>query len=104
MSELTFAPADDGRWQQYDELATRSYGHRVGDITDLREHADLQVAIRDGRVVAGGLGFVVDQFFGGSPVPSACLGAGCVAPEERGQQLGARMTAERLRPFGSGAR
>lgn len=99
MSELTFATADAGRWQQYDELATRSYGHRVGDITDLREHADLQVAIRDGRVVAGGLGFVIDQFFGGSPVPSACLGAGCVAPEERGQQLGARMTAERLRPL-----
>ncbi|MGW0315455.1 GNAT family N-acetyltransferase [Streptomyces flavidovirens] len=99
MSELTFAPADDGRWQQYDELATRSYGHEVGDITDLREHADLQVAIRNGRVVAGGLGFVVDQFFGGSPVPSACLGAGCVAPEQRGQQLGARMTAERLRPL-----
>lgn len=97
MRELTFAPADDGRWQQYDKLATRSYGHRVGDITDLREHADLQVAIRDGRVVAGGLGFVVNQFFGGSPVPSACLGAGCVAPEERGQRLGARMTAERLR-------
>ncbi|KOU37637.1 GNAT family N-acetyltransferase [Streptomyces sp. WM6378] len=99
MSELTFAPADDRRWQQYDELATRSYGHRVGDITDLREHADLQIAIRDGKVVAGGLGFVVDQFFGGAPVPSACLGAGCVAPEERGQQLGARMTAERLRPL-----
>ncbi|GGT54991.1 spore coat protein [Streptomyces kurssanovii] len=99
MSELTFAPADDGRWQQYDDLATRSYGHRVGDITDLRAHADLRVAIRDGRVVAGGLGFVIDQFFGGSPVPSACLGAGCVAPEERGHHLGARMTAERLRPL-----
>jgi predicted acetyltransferase len=99
MSELTFAPADDGRWQQYDELATRSYGHRVGDITALREHADLRVAIRDGRVVAGGLGFVIDQFFGGSPVPSACLGAGCVAPEERGHHLAARMTAERLRPL-----
>jgi predicted acetyltransferase len=99
VSELTFVPADDGRWQQYDELATRSYGHRVADITDLREHADLQVAIRDGRVVAGGLGFVVDQFFGGSPVPSACLAAGCVAPEERGHHLASRMTEERLRPL-----
>ncbi|MFJ4428428.1 GNAT family N-acetyltransferase [Streptomyces bobili] len=99
MSELTFAPADEGLWQQYDKLATRSYGHQVGDITALREHADLRVAIRDGQVVAGGLGFVVDQFFGGSPVPSACLGAGCVAPEERGQHLAARMTAERLRPL-----
>ncbi|MFD5268826.1 enhanced intracellular survival protein Eis [Streptomyces sp. NPDC058335] len=99
MSELTFAPADEALWQQYDRLATRSYGHQVGDITDLREHADLQVSIRDGQVVAGGLGFVVDQFFGGSPVPSACLGAGCVAPEERGQHLAARMTAERLRPL-----
>ncbi|WP_395372675.1 enhanced intracellular survival protein Eis [Streptomyces tubercidicus] len=100
MSEqLTFARADDGLWQQYDELATRAYGHRVGDITHLRTHADLQVAVRGGRVVAGGLGLLVDQFFGGSPVPSACLGDGCVAPEERGEHLAARMTAARLRPM-----
>lgn len=100
MSEpLTFAPADDSLWQQYDELATRSYGHRVGDITDLREHADLQVATRGGRVVAGGLGLLISQFFGGAPVPSACLGAGCVAPEERGEHLATRMAAERLRPL-----
>lgn len=100
MSEqLSFATAGDSLWQQYDELATRSYGHRVGDITDLREHAQLQVALRDGRVVAGGLGLLVNQFFGGSPVPSACLGAGCVAPEERGEHLAARMVAERLRPL-----
>ncbi|MDQ0771580.1 putative acetyltransferase [Streptomyces aurantiacus] len=99
MSELTFAPADNDLWQQYDELATRSYGHRIADITHLREHADLHVAQREGRVVAGGLGFVVDQFFGGAPVPSACLGAGCVAPEERGQHLAERMTAQRLRPL-----
>ncbi|MGP3950900.1 GNAT family N-acetyltransferase [Streptomyces sp. 7N604] len=100
MSEqLSFTPADDGLWQQYDELATRAYGHRVGDITDLREHADLQVATREGRVVAGGLGLLVNQFFGGSPVPSACLGAGCVAPEERGEHLATRMAAERLQPL-----
>ncbi|MFI6055947.1 enhanced intracellular survival protein Eis [Streptomyces violascens] len=99
MSGLTFAPADDDHWRQYDALATRAYGHKVGDITHLREHAHLQVAIRNGQVAAGGLGFVVDQFFGGRPVPSACLGAGCVAPEERGQHLAARMTAERLRPL-----
>ncbi|MFI6883876.1 enhanced intracellular survival protein Eis [Streptosporangium canum] len=96
---LSFTAADDGLWQQYDELAARAYGHRVGDITDLREHADLRVATRDGRVIAGGLGLLVNQFFGGSPVPSACLGAGCVAPEERGEHLAARMAAERLRPL-----
>jgi predicted acetyltransferase len=100
MSEqLSFTAADDGLWQQYDELATRAYGHPVGDITDLREHADLRVATREGRVVAGGLGLLVNQFFGGSPVPSACLGAGCVAPEERGEHLATRMAAERLRPL-----
>ncbi|WP_415954375.1 enhanced intracellular survival protein Eis [Streptomyces sp. KLOTTS4A1] len=99
MSTLTFAPADDDRWQQYDELATRAYGHRVGDITALRDHADLQVALRDGRVIAGGLGFVAGQYFGGAAVPSACLGAGCVAPEERGQHLATRMTAARLAPL-----
>ncbi|MGH3869945.1 MAG: GNAT family N-acetyltransferase [Pseudonocardiaceae bacterium] len=101
MSEqLSFvAAADDGLWQQYDNLATRSYGHPVGDISYLREYADLRVATRAGRVVAGGLGLLVSQFFGGSPVPSACLGAGCVAPEERGEHLATRMVAERLRPL-----
>ncbi|MFG2631316.1 enhanced intracellular survival protein Eis [Streptomyces sp. NPDC048473] len=97
--QLTFAPADDGLWEQYDQLATRAYGHPIGDITHLREHADLQVAVRGGRVVAGGLGLLVDQFFGGAPVPSACLGDGCVAPEERGEHLATDMATERLRPL-----
>ncbi|GAA2612596.1 GNAT family N-acetyltransferase [Streptomyces tubercidicus] len=97
--QLTFAPADDGLWEQYDQLATRAYGHPIRDITHLREHADLQVVVRSGRVVAGGLGLLVDQFFGGAPVPSACLGDGCVAPEERGDHLAADMAAERLRPL-----
>ncbi len=96
---LTFAPADDGLWEQYDQLATRAYGYPIGDITHLREHADLRVAVRAGRVVAGGLGLLVDQFFGGATVPSACLGDGCVAPEERGDHLGAQMAAERLHPL-----
>lgn len=99
MNQLTFAPADDGLWEQYDHLATRAYGHPIGDIIHLREHADLQVAVRGGRVVAGGLGLLVDQFFGGAPVPSACLGDGCVAPEERGDHLATDMTTERLRPL-----
>ncbi|MCZ4120287.1 GNAT family N-acetyltransferase [Streptomyces sp. H39-S7] len=99
MSELSFTAADDSLWQQYDDLATRAYGHRISDITALREHADLRVATRDGRVVAGGLGLLVNQNFGGSPVPSACLAAGCVAPEERGEHLAARTTTERLRPL-----
>ncbi|MEV6048692.1 GNAT family N-acetyltransferase [Streptomyces xanthochromogenes] len=96
---LTFASADSGLWEQYDQLAARAYGHPIGDITYLREHADLQVAVRRGRVVAGGLGLLVDQFFGGAPVPSACLGDGCVAPEERGDHLATDMAAERLRPL-----
>ncbi|WP_199550158.1 enhanced intracellular survival protein Eis [Streptomyces sp. N35] len=99
MDTLTFTQANDSRWQEYDDLAARSYGHPVGDITALRAHADLRVALRDGRVVAGGLGFVVDQYFGGSPVPSACLAAGCVAPEERGAHLHSRMAEERLEPL-----
>lgn len=99
MSELTFAQADDDLWDRYDQLATRAYGHRIADITHLREHADLRVAMRGGRVVAGGLGLLVDQFFGGAPVPSACLGDGCVAPEERGEHLATTMVDERLRPL-----
>ncbi|WP_329046756.1 GNAT family N-acetyltransferase [Streptomyces sp. NBC_01422] len=97
--QLTFAPADDSLWEQYDKLATRAYGHPIKDITHLRKHADLQVAVRGGRVVAGGLGLLVDQYFGGAPVPSACLGDGCVAPEERGEHLATDMTTERLRPL-----
>ncbi|GAA1520858.1 GNAT family N-acetyltransferase [Sphaerisporangium rubeum] len=100
MSEqLTFTAGDDDLWEQYDQLATRAYGHPIGDITHLREHADLQVAVRGGRVVAGGLGLLVDQFFGGASVPSACLGDGCVAPEERGCHLSTEMVTERLRPL-----
>ena len=39
----------DEHWQQYDAVATRSYGHPVGDIPLLRHHAD-----RGGRVGKGG--------------------------------------------------
>ncbi|MFG2569147.1 enhanced intracellular survival protein Eis [Streptomyces sp. NPDC048567] len=90
---------DDDHWQQYDSLAARSYGHPVDDIALLRPHADIRLAVRDGHVVAGGLGLLLPQFFGGAPVPSALLGAGCVAPEERGAHLSVRMISERLRPL-----
>jgi predicted acetyltransferase len=100
MSEpLSFTDADDTLWKQYDELATRGYGHRVGDITDLREHAQPRVALRGDQVVAGGLGLLVEEYFGGRSVPSACLGAGCVAPEERGDHLATRMVEQRLGPL-----
>jgi predicted acetyltransferase len=88
---------DEQLWAQYDEMAERAFGHRVGDITALRDVAVARVATRAGRVVAGGLGLVVDQHFGGRPVPGACLGAGCVAPEERGRRLADLLMAERLR-------
>ncbi|WP_309117469.1 GNAT family N-acetyltransferase [Saccharothrix sp.] len=101
MTALTFTTGhdDEDLREQFTAVATRSYGHPVADIDHLRDHADLRVAVRDGRVVAGGLGLLVDQFFGGNPVPSACLAAGCVAPEERGDQLAAHMVAERLAPL-----
>lgn len=98
------AEPDDELWRQYDELATRCFGHRVGDIAALRGYASARVAIRDGRVVAGGLGLPVRQFFGGKAVPSACLGAGCVAPEERGRRLADRLMAERVQAFARGRR
>lgn len=94
---IRIVQADDKLWQQYDALATRSYGHPVGDITRLRPHADIRVAVRNGRVIAGGLGLLVPQYFGGAPVPSALLSAGCVAPEERGARLSVDMLAARLR-------
>lgn len=93
---IQIVKADDELWQQYDALATRSYGHPVGDITRLRPHADIRVALRGGRVIAGGLGLLLPQFFGGAPVPSALLSAGCVAPEERGARLSITMLTERL--------
>ncbi|MFE7843081.1 enhanced intracellular survival protein Eis [Streptomyces sp. NPDC057474] len=94
---IEIVEADDELWQQYDALATRSYGHPVRDITRLRPHADIRVALRDGRVIAGGLGILAPQLFGGAPVPSALLSAGCVAPEERGAHLAVDTLAERLR-------
>ncbi|MER6145425.1 GNAT family N-acetyltransferase [Streptomyces sparsogenes] len=91
--------ADDTLWHEYNDLATRSYGHTVGDITRLRDHADLRVAVRGDRIIAGGLGLLLHQFFGGAPVPSAVISAGAVAPEERGDRLAGRLLAERLRPL-----
>lgn len=95
-SHFEFVTPDDAAWEEYDQLASRSYGHKVGDIGALTQYSDKRVALRGGRVVAGGLGLLVDQYFGGSPVPSACLGAGCVAPEERGKRLGASMVEDRV--------
>lgn len=96
---LTVVEADEDLWSEYDTVATRSYGHPVEDITRLYEHADTRVALRGGHVVAGGLGLLVPQFFGGRPVPSACMASGCVAPEERGRHLAVHMLTERIRPL-----
>ncbi|MGX1025498.1 GNAT superfamily N-acetyltransferase [Streptomyces ambofaciens] len=89
----------DEHWQQYDAVATRSYGHPVGDIPLLRHHADLRVAVVRGEIAAGGLSVSGHQYFGGKPVPAALLGAGCVAPEYRGSHLSTRLISERLRPL-----
>lgn len=101
MNELTFTSGagNPGLREQFADLAQRSYGHPIADIDHLGDHADLRVALRGGRVVAGGLALLVNQFFGGKPVPSACLSAGCVAPEERGAGLATRMVTERLAPL-----
>ncbi|MEV7087990.1 GNAT family N-acetyltransferase [Streptomyces sp. NPDC093085] len=96
---LVFTEADDDVWHEYDALARRAYGHPVEDITRLGRHADRRVVLRDGKVIAGGLGLLIPQWFGGRPVPSASLACGCVAPEERGERIAARLTAERLRPL-----
>lgn len=98
-SLITITEADDEQWLAYNALATRSYGHPVGDITRLRHRADIRVAVQDGEVIAGGLGLLAPQLFGGAPVPSALLSAGCVAPERRGDRLSVRMLTERLRPL-----
>lgn len=98
-SSLTFLKADDVLWAEYDAVARRAYGHPVPDILRLGGHADRRVAVRDGKVVAGGLGLLIPQFFGGRPVPAASLACGCVVPEERGHRLAAAMTAQRLRPL-----
>ncbi|MFB6551258.1 enhanced intracellular survival protein Eis [Streptomyces sp. NPDC056405] len=89
----------DEHWQQYDAVATRSYGHSVGDILLLRHHADLRIAVARGEIAAGGLSLIGQQYFGGKPVPAALLGAGCVAPEHRGSHLSTRLITERLRPL-----
>lgn len=91
-----FADPDEELWDRYGQLAERAFGHPVRDIGALRDVAVARVATRAGRVVAGGLGLAVDQHFGGRPVPSACLGAGCVAPEERGYRLADLLMEQRL--------
>ncbi|MFE0460411.1 enhanced intracellular survival protein Eis [Kitasatospora sp. NPDC058965] len=100
MSERTlFIQAERGLLDDYDALATRSYGHPVPAIRQLAGRVDTRIAVRGGKVVAGGLGFLTGQHFGGRPVPTACLGSGCVAPEERGEHLAHRMLEERIRPL-----
>ncbi|MEU6557077.1 GNAT family N-acetyltransferase [Streptomyces sp. NPDC046915] len=94
---ITFSAADEAMWEEYGVLARRAYGHDVPDIARLGRHADRRVALRGGRVIAGGLGLPVPQWFGGRPVPGASMACGCVAPEERGGRLSARLAAERLR-------
>ena len=84
---IELASPDETQWQEFNSLATRSYGHLVEDVTALRDHAITRVALRDGRVVAGGLGVLVPQHFGGRPVPSACLAAGHVAPQSRRERV-----------------
>jgi len=98
-AQLAIVEADDEQWREYQALARRAYGHPVDDIAYLSEHADRRVALHGGKVIAGGLGMLVKQFFGGQPVPGASMACGCVAPEERGDQLAGRLIGERLRPL-----
>ncbi|MGW4289601.1 GNAT family N-acetyltransferase [Streptomyces sp. NPDC004673] len=95
--DVEFTEADEARWEEYDALARRAYGQPVPDISRLGPHADRRVAVRGGRVVAGGMGMLVPQWFGGRPVPAASMGCGCVAPEERGGHLAGRLVQERVR-------
>ncbi|MFC8269523.1 enhanced intracellular survival protein Eis [Streptomyces cinereoruber] len=95
--DVEFAEADDAQWAEYDALARRAYGQPVPDITRLGPYADRRVALHGGRVVAGGMAVLVPQWFGGRPVPAASMGCGCVAPEERGGRLAARLAQERVR-------
>ncbi|MFE6412194.1 enhanced intracellular survival protein Eis [Streptomyces sp. NPDC057837] len=96
---MAVVEADDASWQEYQDLTVRAYGHQVEDLTRLRPHADARVAVRDGRVIGGGLALAVPQFFGGRPVPGACLAGGCIAPEARGSRLWSTLLEERLRPL-----
>ncbi|MDX3697802.1 GNAT family N-acetyltransferase [Streptomyces europaeiscabiei] len=96
---ITVVPADEDLLTEYDALATRAFGRRIDDVTQLAGHADIRVALHGGRVIAGGLGMLIAQHFGGRPVPSACLGSGCVAPEYRGDRLTVRMLNDRIRPL-----
>ncbi|MFJ4912900.1 enhanced intracellular survival protein Eis [Streptomyces sp. NPDC088726] len=94
---MTIVEADEEQWQEYDALARRAYGHPVEDILRLGAHADRRVVMRSGKVIAGGMGMLIPQVFGGRAIPGACLGSGCVAPEERGGRLAGRLLTERIR-------
>ncbi|RJO79349.1 GNAT family N-acetyltransferase [Nocardia panacis] len=96
MSDVEFTAPSDTQRRDYTTLVIRCFGHPVPDMAMSARHAVTRVAVRDGRVIAGGLGWAVPQFFGGRPVPAACLGVGCVAPEERGTRLAAELMSARL--------
>lgn len=96
-TDVTISNANEALWRDFQSLAERAYGQPIADIARLYSHADARVALHEHRVIAGGLGMLVPQFFGGHPLPAACLACGCVAPEERDQQLWTRMIEERIR-------
>lgn len=69
MAPVTIVEADDQLWTGYDVLATRAYGHPVPDITHLAPHADRRVALREGRVIAGGWDFSSPSTLADVPCP-----------------------------------
>jgi predicted acetyltransferase len=95
MADVHYSQASEEQWDEFIALAKRSYGHEIQDAELLRDVADKRVAVRAGTVIAGGIGLVVEQFFGGKPVMSGLLSAGCVAPEARGDRLAIQLVAER---------
>ncbi|MFI5781189.1 enhanced intracellular survival protein Eis [Nocardia sp. NPDC051570] len=94
---VTTASAE--QWAEFIVLAQRSYGQEINDAEQLREVADCRVAIRSETVIAGGVGIVTGQFFGGQEVRCGLLAGGCIAPEERGNRLAGELLLGRLGPL-----
>lgn len=87
-------PEDDESFRSYAALAETSFGVRIPDIDHLRSHAVTRLVMRGQQVLAGAMGVLVPQFFGGRSVPSACCAAVCVAPEARGQGIAGMLIEE----------
>jgi predicted acetyltransferase len=93
-------PANDGERDALGDLLAHAFGFPVADAGgwfERAKHENIRVVRHGGAVAAGLLEVPMGQFFGGRSVPTMGVAGVGVAPDHRGQGLGAAMMVAMLR-------